>query len=128
LSHLERALDVWPAVPDAPELTGLDLAKLCAWTAAIASEVGAAHRAVELGRRAIELVDGEDRRRSALLHVRLGEYLYVAGGDDDLLAAFERAVDLVPAQPPSPELAYSLGSLAGALMVTGRHAESLPVS
>ena len=29
LAHLERALALWPAVPDAPELAGLDLAELC---------------------------------------------------------------------------------------------------
>jgi tetratricopeptide (TPR) repeat protein len=91
-------------------------------------EVGAAPRAVELGRRAIELVNAEDPHRAALLHVRLGEYLNATGGDNALLAAFERAVELVPAQQPSPERAYSLGSLAGALMVARRYAESLPIS
>ncbi len=55
-AHLERALALWPAVPDAAELAGLDLAELCTWTAELASHVGAAPRAVELGRQAIELV------------------------------------------------------------------------
>ena len=55
-AHLERALALWHAVPDAAELAGLDLAELCTWTAELASQVGAAPRAVELGRRAIELV------------------------------------------------------------------------
>ena len=44
-AHLERALALWPAVPDAAELTGLDLAGLCAWTAELAGHVGAAPRA-----------------------------------------------------------------------------------
>ena len=48
-AHLERALALWHAVPDAAELAGLDLAELCAWTAELASQVGAAPRAVELG-------------------------------------------------------------------------------
>ena len=126
-AHLERALALWPEVPDAAELAGLDLAELCTWTAELAAEVGAAPRAVELGRRAIELVGAEDPHRAALLHVRLGEYLYAAGSTDALLAAFERAVELVPAEPPSPERAYALGSLAGGLMVAWRHAESLPI-
>ena len=34
----------------------------------------------------------------------------------------------MPAEPPSPERAYSLGSLAGVLMVAWRHAESLPIA
>jgi DNA-binding CsgD family transcriptional regulator/tetratricopeptide (TPR) repeat protein len=128
LSHLERALALWSAVPDAEKLLGVDLAGLCTWAAELASEVGAATRAVELGRRAIALVGAEDPHRAALLHVRLGEYLDETGTTNALLAAFERAVELVPAEPPSPERAYALGSLAGGLMVAWRHAESLPVA
>ena len=75
LAHLERALALWPAVPDAAELVGLDLAELCAWAAELAGQSGAAPRAVELARRAIELVGDDDPHRAALLHVRLGEYL-----------------------------------------------------
>ncbi len=54
LAHLERALALWDAVPDAAELARLDLAELCTRTAELASQIGAAARAVELGRRAIE--------------------------------------------------------------------------
>ena len=126
-AHLERALALWPAVPDAAELSRLDLAELCTWTAELADRTGAAQRALELGRRAIELAGTEDPHRAALLHVRLAEYLDATGSDNALLDACERAVELVPAEPPSPERAYSLGSLAGALMVAWRHAESLPI-
>ena len=127
-AHLERALALWPTVPDAAELAGIDLAELCAWTSELAGHVGAATRAVELARRAIELVGAQDPHRAALLHVGLGEYLLEIGSKDGLLAAFERAVELVPAEPPSPQRAYALGSLAGGLMVHWRHAESLPIA
>jgi DNA-binding CsgD family transcriptional regulator len=127
-AHLERALALWDSVPDAAEHAGVDLAELCTWTAELASQTGAAPRAVELGRRAIELAGAEDKRRAGMLHVRLGEYLHATGSSDALLAAFERAVELVPAEPPSPEGAYALGSLAGALMVAERYEESLPIS
>ena len=127
-AHLERALALWHAVPDAAEVAGLDLAELCARTAGLAGEVGAAPRAVDLARRAIELVGADDRHRAALLHVRLAEYLYAIGNDNAGLAALERAVELLPEEPPSPERAYSLGSLAGGLMVAWRHTESLPIS
>ena len=124
-AHLERALALWQAVPDAAELAGLDLSELCAWAAELASKVGAAPRAVELGRRAIELVGAQDPHRAALLHVWLGEYLYETGSSDAGLAAFERAVEIVPAELPSPERAYSLASLAGGLMMATRYVESL---
>jgi DNA-binding CsgD family transcriptional regulator/tetratricopeptide (TPR) repeat protein len=128
LAHLERALALWDAVPDANELTGLRLAELCSWVAELASRRGAAQRAVELGRRAIELVGADDPHRAALLHVRLGEYLHETGENEAGLAALERAVELAPAEPPSPEGAYALASLAGGLMVAWRYTESLPVS
>ena len=75
LAHLERALALWPAVPDATALTGLDLAELCSWAAELAFQTGAAPRAVELGRRAVALVGDDDPVRAALLHERLGRYL-----------------------------------------------------
>jgi DNA-binding CsgD family transcriptional regulator/tetratricopeptide (TPR) repeat protein len=127
-AHLERALALWPAVPDAAGLTGLDLAELCAWAARLARHVGAAARAVELARRATELVGAEEPHRAALLHVWLGEYLYEIGSNDAGLAALERAAELVPAEPASPERAFALGTLAGLLMVAWRYAESLPIA
>jgi DNA-binding CsgD family transcriptional regulator len=127
-AHLERALALWDAVPDAAELAGLDLAELCRWTAELASQIGAAARAVELERQALELVGTQDPHRAALLHVRLGEYLYETGRDDSAFTELESAVALVPSQRPSPERAYALGTLAGGLMVAWRYAESLPVA
>ena len=126
--HLERALAVWDAVPDAAALAGVDLTELCAWAAGLASDVGAAPRAVELARRSIELVGAGAPHRAAFLTVRLGEYLYEVGRNDEALAALERAVALAPAEPPSPERAYALSSLAGGLMVARRNAESLPLA
>jgi DNA-binding CsgD family transcriptional regulator/tetratricopeptide (TPR) repeat protein len=127
-AHLERALGLWDSVPDAPRLAGLDLAGLCAWAAERASQIGDAMRAVQLERWAIELVDAADPHRAAFLHVRLGEYLYEIGTDTAALAALERAVELAPAEPPSPEHAYALASLAAGLMLAWRHAESLRVA
>ena len=122
--HLERALALWPAVPDAAELVGLDLAELCARAARLATRVGASTRAVELAPQAIELL-AEDPHREAILHVDLGEYLYELGSYEAGFAELERAVEIAPAEPPSPERAYALGSLAGGLMIAWRHRESL---
>jgi DNA-binding CsgD family transcriptional regulator/tetratricopeptide (TPR) repeat protein len=127
LGHLERALTVWPTVPDAAERVRLDLADLCAWAAELATQTGASPRAVELTRRAIELAGDGDPRRSALLQRSLGRHLYASGQADDALRALERAVALVPASPPSPERADALSALASGLNVAWRHAESLPI-
>jgi DNA-binding CsgD family transcriptional regulator/tetratricopeptide (TPR) repeat protein len=127
LAHLERALALWPAVPEASELVGLDLAELCSWTAELADQTGAAPRAVELAQRAIELVGEGDPPRAALLHVRLGRYLHASGRTHAGLAAFQRAVELVPAQPPSPARAQALAALGTGLHLAWRFDESLSV-
>ncbi len=126
-AHLERALTLWDVVPDASELVSLELAELCSWSAELASRTGSAPRAVELQRRAIELVGEVDRRRAALLYARLSRYLYECGKDDTGLAALEHAVELVPAQPPSAERAEVLSWLGRGLRLAWRFEESLAV-
>jgi tetratricopeptide (TPR) repeat protein len=127
LAHLERALALWHAVPEAAELVRLDLAGLCAWAAEVAWHTGAAPRAVQLAQQAIELVGDGDPRRAALLHERLGRYLHASGRGDAALPALERAVALVPAQPPSPERAQALAALGHGLMLAWRYDESLAI-
>jgi DNA-binding CsgD family transcriptional regulator len=124
-AHLERALALWSAVPGAPGLAGLDLAGLCSWAAELASQTGASPRAAELARRAIELTGDDDPPRAALLHVRLGVYLYATGSNDAGLAAFERAVGLAP--PSSAERAQALAAFGTGLQMAWRYRESLAV-
>ncbi len=126
-AHLERAIALWHEVPDAAELVGLELATVCARTARLASQVGASARAVELARDAIELV-AHDPHRAAILHVDLGRYLYETGTYNAGFAELERAVEIAPTKPPSPERAYALASLAAGLMLGWRHQESLAAS
>ena len=123
--HLERALELWDLIPGAAELVGLDLTALLAWTAEVVDQTGAGPRAVELMRRAIALVD--DPVRAALLHESLGRFLVPSGSYEAALAAFRTAVDLVPAEPVTPERAHVLAALGNALMLGWRHAESREV-
>jgi DNA-binding CsgD family transcriptional regulator/tetratricopeptide (TPR) repeat protein len=125
LAHLERGLRLWDAVPDAANLVKVDLAGLCAWAAELAWNTGAAPRAVELARQAIELVGDGDPLRAALLHEGLGRYLHDSGRGDVALAAVERAVELAPAQPPSPERAQVLAILGNVMLVAWRYDESV---
>ena len=127
LAHLERALALWPEVPDAAELVQVDLAELCSWAAELASQTGAAPRAVELAQRAIALVEKGDALRAARLYDRLGRYLHESGRTDAALSAFERVVELVPARPPSAERAQALAALAHGLMLAWRFDESLTI-
>ena len=82
---------------------GRDLAELCSRAAELAVPTGARPargRARAAGSRA---VGDLERVRSALLHARLGRYLVFHSRPDADLAAFERAVELLPAESPSPE-------------------------
>jgi DNA-binding NarL/FixJ family response regulator/tetratricopeptide (TPR) repeat protein len=125
VAHLERALALWPDVPDAAAKTGLDLAGLCSWAAELASQTGASPRAAELARRAIELTPDQDPAGAALRHVHLGVYQYANGSNDAGLAAFERAVELAP--PSSAERAQALAAFGTGLQMAWRHGESLAV-
>ena len=53
----EHAPSLWDEVERAEEVAGLDLATLCSRAAGLASQTGAAPRAVKLTERAIELTD-----------------------------------------------------------------------
>jgi DNA-binding CsgD family transcriptional regulator len=127
LAHLERALRAWAAVPDAHAIARLDLVELLSWAAQRALQTDSAPRAVELGLRAVALVGDDDPVRAALLNERLGNYLFAAGSRDAGLAARERAVELVPAQPASAARAHVLAALGHALMLVWRHEASRPI-
>lgn len=125
LAHLERVTELWPVVPDAAELAGTDRAGVLARAAELAYLTGSGPRGVELIRSAITLVDeAGEPVRAALLHERLGSYLLSIGDREDGMAAFRRAVMLVPATPPSTERVQVLAALAHALMLSWRHAEA----
>ncbi|MGY1689134.1 ATP-binding protein [Geodermatophilus sp. SYSU D01105] len=102
LQHLEAALALWPAVPDAAERAGRDHAGLVLDTAAAARRGGELHRAIALLRSALDLLgeDGDPVAR-ARVHYTLAQAL--GRGEHQATAHREsaRAMALVPAEPPS---------------------------
>jgi len=119
--HFERALEIWDLVDeDARERSELGLAAVVAHAAQNALVAGEPHRAVALGRTALELADStSDVVSQALAHERLGGYLWAAGDSDAALAAHRDAVRVLPAEPPTPELARVLAAEANILMLRG---------
>jgi tetratricopeptide (TPR) repeat protein len=123
--HLERVLELWPQVDDPEALVGLDLQAVLGWAAEVAFFAGAPGQAADLIRQAISLTDPADDVKLGLLHERLGQFLFLPVGDREAgLAAYERAVELVPEQPPSVERVHVLAGLGHALMLSWRHEES----
>jgi len=123
--HFERALDLWDRAPGAvAELAAaeppLDQVGLLEQAAQAAHLAGDEQRAVALARAALGGVDqGREPVRAGLLCERLGRYLWVSGGSESL-DLYQRAVDLVPAEPPSTARARVLAGQAHILNLTSR--------
>jgi DNA-binding CsgD family transcriptional regulator len=125
LRHLEQVLELWPQVGDAEALVGLDLGEALRWAAQVAYWAGAPRRAAELLRQALVLPGAQsDPVQLGLMHARLAAYQLSIGERAEALAASERAVELVPAEPPSAERATVLYAYGRALMRVCRYDES----
>ncbi len=117
LLHAERAIELWPAVPDAETVAGVDEGKLTQWAAWGASSTGDPVRGVALGRRAQQLAEARgDRAHSAgILRRYTLRLLDLAGYEEEALATARRAVELTAPEPPSLDLAWSHAVLARVL-------------
>jgi DNA-binding CsgD family transcriptional regulator len=120
--HLERALELWPRVPDAAQRTGLAHAEALRWAADLAYLAGDPRRAVALQEAVLVEYDADgDRVDRAVLLQRLG--LFRTNGDDEegALAACAEAVKLVQDLPPSTAQAQALARYSQVLMRALRH-------
>jgi DNA-binding CsgD family transcriptional regulator len=117
LRQYEQALQLWAAVPTAPELTGLDLFELGLRAAAAASACGQFARAVALTRAVAKLVDpATEPFRAAHVRQRLANHLLADDSPDEALEAATAALALVPAEPPSAERAWAAAVSARAAL------------
>jgi DNA-binding CsgD family transcriptional regulator len=130
--HLTQALELWDQVPQAAAVAGLEWVDLLLRAAEAANQSGQFRRAVGLTREAVAAIDpSADPLRAALAHERLGHYVLEAeievGWEQvevQMLAACRRAVELVPAEPPTALRARVAAGLARALAVTGASEEA----
>ncbi|SDC46117.1 regulatory protein, luxR family [Geodermatophilus telluris] len=125
LQHLERALALWPAVPDAAERAGRSQAVLLLDTAAAARRGGELHRAVALLRAAQDVLgpDG-DRELRARVHYTLAQALARVEDQESALRETTAAMALVPAAPPSPVRTWAAATHARACFEVGRREEA----
>jgi DNA-binding CsgD family transcriptional regulator/tetratricopeptide (TPR) repeat protein len=124
--HFKRALEVWDSVDPRPgelPLTRIETMRRAAEAAVLTGET---EDALELARSVLdELNERDDPAQAALAHERLGRYLWTAGREDDALAEYRRAVELMPAFPPTRELALVLAAEGQVLMLMHRTADSI---
>ncbi len=128
VSQYERAIELWDQVPDAEARARRDRIDVLTALAGAARFHDPA-RSVAHVQTAISLVDqGQDPVRVGLLHERLGRYALGAGQGELSKAAYQTAMRLVPAEPPSEARARAVAGFAQTLMLGGRFEESLALA
>jgi DNA-binding NarL/FixJ family response regulator len=120
---VERALELWPEVPDAAERTGVGHGEALQWAAELAYLANDPRRAVALQEAALAESGGDEVSRALLLQ-RLGVFRLNGGDEDGAIAACAEAVELVRDLPPSTARAQVLARYSGILMVALRHDEA----
>jgi DNA-binding CsgD family transcriptional regulator/tetratricopeptide (TPR) repeat protein len=123
LRHLSSALKLWERVPDPASVAGSDHMELMLRSAEAANAAGDHERATAFAQDAA-MTATADPARAARAYERLGGYLIDAGRMHDGLRARARAVELVPAQPPTPLRARVTAAMAQALIMAGQPDEA----
>ncbi|MFJ5263126.1 AAA family ATPase [Streptomyces sp. NPDC088387] len=131
LRHLEAALELWASVDPAarPSGEGIERIALTLRASAAAAHAGEAHRAVSLTRSALAGV-GQDTSSELAARVR-----YTLAGNllgvDNLTAAFaysSEALELIPAEPPSPTWVWAAATHVLAARQVGDFRTALEVA
>jgi DNA-binding CsgD family transcriptional regulator len=119
--HFEAALEIWDRVEDAEQQAGGDRAQVIARAAENAHLVGDQERAIALAREAVaELDRASDAVRAALQRERLGRYLWSGGEPEESEQAYCEALEMLPPEPATAELARVMAAYGQILMLRGR--------
>jgi DNA-binding CsgD family transcriptional regulator/tetratricopeptide (TPR) repeat protein len=122
--HLEHAIELEGRLPEDGRPSSGERLVLRRQAADEADYAGELERAIELTNEALALAGDDDPTVAGVLHGRLGYLLWAAGRGEPALAEHRRAVELVPADPPSEARARVLAGHAGALMGAARWGEA----
>jgi DNA-binding CsgD family transcriptional regulator len=119
---LERAIDLWDAVPADDRPAGVDAAELHHEASLAAMLSGVPDRAVDLSRMAVSLIDRRrEPERWAEANERLARASWVSGAMEEGLAILETTAAALEATEPTPIRARVAAALAGSLMLRGDH-------
>ncbi|WP_440689235.1 helix-turn-helix transcriptional regulator [Cellulomonas soli] len=121
LHHLETALRLWDAVPDAASLAGRTRVDVLVDAATAASRAGASERAGKHARTAVE--ESTDPIGRAVRRTALARYVLLDDRTDEAMAEASRALaDLPPER--IRERAWALATFARAALTADRDAEA----
>ncbi|HUA72423.1 MAG TPA: AAA family ATPase [Solirubrobacteraceae bacterium] len=122
----ERALDLWPRVPDADQMIPLDHVELLGIAAAAHAVAGDRGRAEVLLMRALKELDPDsDPRRYAGLLARLSRSQWALNRGSEAIETAERALSMLPPDEISRERASILVWAARVRYLRGRYREAL---
>jgi DNA-binding CsgD family transcriptional regulator/tetratricopeptide (TPR) repeat protein len=109
LLHVEQALELWDAVPEPEQVSGMTEVRLTTWAAWMASASGDPDRGIALGRRALDLAErGSDHALTATLSRRYAmRLLDLSGRDQEALEVACRALELRAQLPVTSETAWA---------------------
>jgi DNA-binding CsgD family transcriptional regulator len=125
--HLEQALQLWDAVDEAEQRTGVDIVKLGLRAAAMASRAGENSRAAALADAAARRLDPRaDPRRAAAVHHKRALHLLGDDRPEQALEAAREALRLAAesSDRPTPPSAWSAATAARALVSLNREDEA----
>ncbi|MDN3354991.1 AAA family ATPase [Actinomadura sp. DC4] len=126
LAHYERALRLWPDVPDAEARCGLSHAELLSRAAEAAMVEGETDRAVALTEAAIAEVNPRERPlRAAGLRILMGRVHWVAGDVAAACRSYDEAVALLPAEASTRERAQVRALQGHAFMLQSRYTDAV---
>ena len=113
-----RVRRLWPSVPDAERLVGMDVVDVfsrAAEIAALCDQDDDAVQIIEGVRSWLRVEPGVDPVRLGVLEARYARVLLDSGRTDAALVAARRAVELVPTQPPTRERGIVVSGLVHVL-------------
>ncbi len=123
--HFGRALEIWDRLERPPDNLPLSRREVLRRAADAAVLTGDTQSGLRLARELLaEIDDRADPVDAALAHERLGRYLWIDGCDEGALPDYARAVELMPAEPQTEELARVLAAEGQALMLCHRISDS----
>jgi DNA-binding CsgD family transcriptional regulator len=126
LEHYQRALDLWEQAPGAAAGSPLDRVAVLHRAAEAADFAGRSDLAMALATRALGQIDAAaEPLQAGVLLERLCYYHWFASDRFAAMAAIERAVARVPADPPTWERARVLAAHGRELMLVGSPSQAM---
>ncbi len=126
LLQVERALDLWEAVPDPEAVAGISEVVLTRWAAWGASATGDPDRGTALARRALALAEeaGDPKQTSDIGRRYVMRLLELSGREQEALDVIRRSLALIADGPPSGDLAWAHAVRARVMCRLDRWAEA----